>query len=130
MDFFPIVGTYRAAQRIDKGEPNASYGDLAINAGMDLLGARMIGSVVKAARKANRIHKALKNRGFIQITKEPTHWVRMPKYINTSYGTKLYSWQVPNTGAGKVIPNVDYTNVAIQPLIQSLRVPATASFKK
>lgn len=130
-DFLPIVGTYRAAQRIDRGEPNASYGDLIINGGMDLLGAKMIGSVVKAAGKANRIHKALKSRGFTQITKEPTHWVRMPKYGTTALGNKLYSYQIPfTTSAVKVIPNVDYTNVAIQPLIQSLRVPATAPFKK
>ena len=130
-DFLPIVGTYRAAQRIDRGEPNASYADLIINGAMDLLGARMIGSVAKAAGKANRIHKALKSRGFTQITKEPTHWIRMSKYGTTGLGNKLYSYQVPfNTGAGKVIPNVDYTNVAMQPLIQSLRVPATASFKK
>lgn len=129
-DFLPLVGTYRAAQRIDRGEPNASYGDLIINGAMDLLGAGMIGSVAKAAGKANKIYKALKSRGFTQITKEPTHWVRIPKQVNTSYGSKLYSGQVSNTGAAKVIPNVDYTNVAMQPLIQSLRVPATAPFKK
>lgn len=130
-DFLPIVGTYRAAQRIDKGEPNASYADLIINGAMDLLGAGMIGSVAKAVGKANRIHKALKSRGFAQITKEPTHWVRMPKYGTTALGNKLYSYKIPfTTGAAKVIPNVDYTNVAMQPLIQSLRVPATASFKK
>lgn len=129
-DFLPLVGTYRAAQRIDKGEPNASYGDLIANGAMDLLGAGMVGPVVKAAGKANKIHKALKSRGFTQITKEPTHWVRTPKYVTTGLGNKLYSWQVPFTeAAGKVIPNVDYTNVAMQPLIQSLRVPVTAPFK-
>lgn len=129
-DFLPLVGTWRAAQRIDNREPNASYGDLAMNAAMDLLGVRMIGPVIKAASKANRIHKALKSRGFTQITKEPTHWARTPKYITTGLGDRLYSWQVPFTEtAVKVIPNVDYANVAMQPLIQTLRVPATAPFK-
>ncbi len=69
-DFLPLVGTYRAAQRIDKGEPNASYGDLIMNGAMDLLGARMVGSVVKAAGKANRIARTLKSRGFIPGSKE------------------------------------------------------------
>ena len=130
-DFLPLVGTYRAAQRIDRGEPNASYGDLIINGAMDLLGAGMIGSVAKAAGKANKIHKALKSRGFTQITKEPTNWVRIPEYKTTTLGNRLHSYQIPSTtGESKVIPNVDYTNVAMQPLIQSLRVPATAPFKK
>lgn len=128
MDFVPIVGTYRAAKRIDRREPNASYGDLAINAGMDLLGARMIGSVVKAAGKANRIHRALRARGFKQITTEPTHWVKPGVHANLTYGNSFHSIPITNWQS-KVIPNVDYTNVAMQPLIQSLRVPITAPFK-
>ena len=133
-DFLPLVGTWRAAQRIDKGEPNANYGDLAMNAVMDLLGAGMIGSVVKAAGKAKRIHNALKASGFKQVGPEPTKFIKMANRTKLSRGymnpNKYYHINLgPEVIAEKTIPNVDYYNIAMQPMIQSLRVPATYPFK-
>jgi hypothetical protein len=43
-----------------------------------------------------------------------------PNYIITT----------PEVVAQKTIPNVDWYGVAMQPMIQTLRVPATAPFKK
>jgi len=85
---------------------------------MDLLGARMIGPVIKAAGKANRIAKVLKSKGFVPGSKEG---------IYVKQGTT----GTINRASGNVkqVPTVDYTNVAMQPLIQTLRVPATAPFK-
>lgn len=133
-DFLPLVGTWRAAQRIDKGEPNANYGDLAMNAVMDLLGAGMIGSVVKAAGKAKRIHNALKASGFKQVGPEPTKFIKMANRTKLSRGymnpNRYYHINLgPEVIAEKTIPNVDYYNVAMQPMIQTLRVPATYPFK-
>lgn len=117
-DFLPLVGTYRAAQRIDNREPNANYGDLIVNGAIDLLGAGMVGPVVKAAGKANKIGKALKSRGFIPGSKEGIY-------------VKQGATGTINRASGNVkqVPTVDFTNVAMQPLIQTLRVPATAPFK-
>ena len=86
---------------------------------MDLLGARMLGSVAKAAGKANRIHKALKAKGFVPGNKEGIY-------------LKQNAIGPMNRASGNVkqIPVVDYYNVAMQPMIQSLRVPFTAPFKK
>lgn len=114
-DFLPLVGTYRAAQRIDNREPNASYKDLIVNGAMDLLGAGMVGSVVKAAGKANRIAKALKSKGFVPGSKEGI-------YIKQGATGPINRV----SGNVKQIPTVDYYNVAMQPMIQSLRVPAIA----
>ena len=128
----------RAAQRIDRGEPNASYGDFAMNLGMDLLGARMVGPVIKAATKANRIYKALKTAGFRQVGTEPTKFIKPAQRASVSFtpseNAAFLRGATKTTGISptyitKNIPNVDYTNVALQPLIQTLRVPATASFK-
>ena len=133
-DFLPLVGTYRAAQRIDKGEPNANYGDLIVNGSMDLLGAGMVGSVIKAAGKANRIHKALKASGFRQVGPESTKFIKTANRTKISRGymnpDKYYHINLgPEVIAEKTVPNVDYYNVVMQPMIQSLRVPATAPFK-
>jgi len=129
-----LVGTYRAAQRIDKGEPNASYGDLIVNGAMDLLGARMVGSVIKAATKANRIHKALRTAGFRQVGTEPTKFIKTANQTKLSRGymdpNKYYHINLgPKVIAEKTVPNVNYYNVAMQPMIQSLRVPAIAISK-
>ena len=101
---------------------------------MDLLGARMVGSVIKAAGKANRIHKALKASGFRQVGPEPTKFIKVGNRTKLSRGymdpNKYYHINLgPEVIAEKTIPNVDYYNVAMQPMIQSLRVPATAPFK-
>lgn len=101
---------------------------------MDLLGAGMIGSVVKAAGKANRIHKALKASGFRQVGPEPTKFIKTANRTKLSRGymnpDKYYHINLgPEVIAEKTVPNVDYTNVVMQPMIQSLRVPATAPFK-
>jgi hypothetical protein len=133
-DFLPLVGTWRAAQRIDKGEPNASYADLAINAGMDLLGARMIGPVFKAASKFRNIEKGLKSRGFVKGSERAhmkngsgTNFHKRNVEVVNDYAGKPHYFE--HWGEIKTVPNVDYYNVAMQPMIQTLRVPATAPFK-
>ena len=137
-DFLPIIATYRDAKRIDNGEPNASYANLALNLGMDILGGRMIGSTVKAATKANRIYKALKSAGFRQVGTEPTKFIKPAQRASVSFtpseNAVFLRGATKTTGISptyitKNIPNVDYANVAMQPLIQSLRVPVTAPFK-
>ena len=89
-----------------------------MNGAMDLLGARMIGTVIKAAGKANKIGKALKSRGFIPGSEKGIY-------------VKQGATGTINRASGNVkqIPTVDFTSVAMQPLVQSLRVPATAPFK-
>lgn len=109
----------RAAKRIDRGESNASYGDLAMNFGMDALGAGMIGSVAKAAGRVGKLHKALKASGYSPFTKDGSQWYKLPKYIVRGLGNKLYTWKVPDLyGAPfKTVPTVDYTPAAMAPMV-------------
>lgn len=106
-----------------------------MNGAMDLLGARMIFPVLKAASKFSRISKNLKSRGFVKGS-ERAHM------RGNKSGTNFHkrdvevvndAWGNPHTfehwGEVKTVPNVDYYNAAMQPMIQSLRVPATAPFK-
>lgn len=117
-DFVPVVSTYRAAKRIDMGDPNASFGDLLVNGAMDALGFGMVGPVVKAASKFRKIDKALKSRGFINGSEEGIYIRKNP----TGAVNRV-------SGNVKQIPVVDYTSAVQAPLVQTLRVPFTAPFK-
>jgi len=118
LDFVPVLGTVRAAERYDHNGHLGDLVDAGVSGAMDLLGAKMIGAVVKAAGKASRIAKALKSKGFVPGSKEGI-------YIKQGATGTI------NRASGNVkqIPTVDYTNVAMQPMIQSLRVPFEAPFK-
>lgn len=127
LDFVPILGTIRAAERYDHNGHPGDLVDAGISGAMDLLGAKMIGAVVKAAGKASKIHKALKARGYKQIGAEPTHWY--PKGYNPNRYDYMFEPISKHYPEVKSVPNVDYYNVAMQPMIQSLRVPFEAPFK-
>lgn len=99
---------------------------------MDALGVGMVGSVAKAAGRVGKLHKALKARGYSALTKDGSQWYKLPKYIMSGLGDKLYTWRIPNLyGAPfKTVPTVNYAPAAMAPMVQTLRVPATAPFKK
>lgn len=161
MDFLPVVGTLRAANRIDHNEPNASYGDLAMNAGMDLLGAKMLGTFVKAAGRVGKAMKTAKSLGYKQYTKhtpvipasqksgtqllkidaskmvkpqgsyslkQMPNTVMQDAYLKTPYGTAHVEFGRPVVST-RTIPELDYTLPAMLPLVETLRIPATAPFK-
>lgn len=127
-DFVPIVGTYREAQRLDREDPNASKLGLATSLGMDLLGAGMMAPALKAAVKASRLSKLLKSRGFNKITEQGLYRSQPNTYMRVAPETiehQYYRETIP-TVRFKQIPTVDVSGVALQPLVQTLRVPTQA----
>ena len=72
----------------------------------------MIGPVLRATSKYNKISKALKARGFLPGSKEGI-------YIKQGATGTI------NRASGNVkqIPLVDYTSTVMAPLVQTLRVP-------
>ena len=102
---------------------------------MDLLGAGMVGPVVKAAFKFGKIDKALKAKGFTKVNpavhmdsqglKSGSYYTK-PIRRTTTFAGKTF--EVPDY-VGRTVTNVDYTNAVQAPLVQMLRVPVTAPFK-
>ena len=124
-DFVPLVGTYREAQRLDQGDPNASKLGFATSMGMDLLGAGMMWPVIKATAKASRLSKLLKSRGFNKITEQGLYRSQPNTYMKVAPETikhQYYNVTQP-TVRFKQVPTVDVSGIALSPLVQTLRVP-------
>ena len=127
-DFVPLVGTYREAQRLDQGDPNASKLGFATSMGMDLLGAGMVGPALKATAKASRLSKLLKSRGFNKITEQGLYRSQPNTYMKVAPETikhQYYNITQP-TVRFKQVPTVDVSGIALSPLVQTLRVPTQA----
>lgn len=127
-DFVPLVGTYREAQRLDQGDPNASKLGFATSMGMDLLGAGMVGPAIKATAKASRLSKLLKSRGFNKITEQGLYRSQPNTYMKVAPETikhQYYNVTQP-TVIFKQVPTVDVSGIALSPLVQTLRVPTQA----
>jgi len=119
LDFVPVLGTYREAQRLDQGDPDASKIRFGISLAGDLLGAGMIGSVAKAASKYNKISKALKAKKFFRPTDAGTQWIKVETKkvpINAGRFGTIGTRTEPAVYV-KNIPEVDYTPAVMAPLV-------------
>lgn len=125
-DYVPILSTLREARRLDTNDPDASKLGLAFSLAGDLAGAGMIGPVMKATSKYNKVAKTLKNNGFFRPADVGTQWIRIGKKTTPisagkfgTIGTKTEPYVFT-----KNVPEVDVSGVALTPLVQALRVPA------
>lgn len=131
-DFLPIVSTLKAAREIGTGRPNASWGKLITSGIGDAVGFGMMGSVAKAASRYGRIAKNLKANGYFRPTDTGTQWIKIGTKetpINAGRFGTIGTKTEPAVYV-KNVPEVDYYGVAMQPMIQSMRVPFTAPFVK
>lgn len=96
----------------------------------DAAGMGMVGPVIKATSKYNKISKALKTNGFFRPTNTGKQWIKVgTKKTPINAGRfGIIGTKTEPTVFIKTVPEVDVSGVALTPLVQSLRVPLEAPF--